>query len=165
MYDNYFKVVYSSKVVLNNQNINFNRIKLRTIKINKNEVNSRFERHGRWSQKFGCWKRSGHGNVDLVRSLRESCDVYFYELALETGIERISEMARRLGIGERHDIPMSAVAEGLAPTKEWKNRVKGEDWVIGDSVNASIGQGQGFLKHRRVGDVDPATVTDVNLGP
>ncbi|WP_274961116.1 penicillin-binding protein 2, partial [Lentibacter algarum] len=94
-----------------------------------------------YSQKFGCWKRSGHGNVDLVRSLRESCDVYFYELALETGIERISEMARRLGIGERHDIPMSAVAEGLAPTKEWKNRVKGEDWVIGDSVNASIGQG------------------------
>jgi len=94
-----------------------------------------------YSQKFGCWKRSGHGNVDLVRSLRESCDIYFYELALETGIERISEMARRLGIGERHDIPMSAVAEGLAPTKEWKNRVKGEDWVIGDSVNASIGQG------------------------
>ena len=94
-----------------------------------------------YSQTFGCWKRSGHGNVDLVRSLRESCDVYFYELALETGIERISEMARRLGIGERHDIPMSAVAEGLAPTKEWKNRVKGEDWVIGDSVNASIGQG------------------------
>jgi penicillin-binding protein 2 len=94
-----------------------------------------------YSQKFGCWKRSGHGNVDLVRSLRESCDVYFYELALETGIERISEMARRLGIGERHDIPMSAIAEGLAPTKEWKNRVKGEDWVIGDSVNASIGQG------------------------
>ena len=94
-----------------------------------------------YSQKFGCWKRSGHGNVDLVRSMRESCDVYFYELALETGIERISEMARRLGIGERHDIPMSAVAEGLAPTKEWKNRVKGEDWVIGDSVNASIGQG------------------------
>ena len=94
-----------------------------------------------YSQKFGCWKRSGHGNVDLVRSLRESCDVYFYELELETGIERISEMARRLGIGERHDIPMSAVAEGLAPTKEWKNRVKGEDWVIGDSVNASIGQG------------------------
>ena len=94
-----------------------------------------------YSQKFGCWKRSGHGNVDLVRSLRESCDVYFYELALETGIERISEMARRLGIGERHDIPMSAVAEGLAPTKEWKNRVKGEDWVIGDTVNASIGQG------------------------
>ena len=94
-----------------------------------------------YSQKFGCWKRSGHGNVDLVRSLRESCDVYFYELALETGIERISEMGSRLGIGERHDIPMSAVAEGLAPTKEWKNRVKGEDWVIGDSVNASIGQG------------------------
>jgi penicillin-binding protein 2 len=94
-----------------------------------------------YSQKFGCWKRSGHGNVGLVRALRESCDVYFYELALETGIERISQMARRLGIGVRHDIPMSAVAQGLAPTKDWKRSVRGADWVIGDSVNASIGQG------------------------
>ena len=89
-----------------------------------------------YSQKFGCWKRSGHGNVDLVRSLRESCDVYFYELALETGIERISEMARRLGIGERHDIPYVRRRRGASrQPKSWKNRVKGEDWVIGDSVN------------------------------
>ncbi|MBU2980907.1 penicillin-binding protein 2 [Lentibacter algarum] len=93
------------------------------------------------SQKFHCWKRGGHGNVNLIRSLRESCDVYYYELALQTGIENISAMARRLGLGERHDVPMSAVASGLAPTKDWKKRVKGEDWVLGDSVNASIGQG------------------------
>jgi penicillin-binding protein 2 len=93
------------------------------------------------SNKFHCWKRAGHGNVDLNRSLRESCDVFYYELALETGIERISAMARRLGIGEKYDIPMSAVATGVAPTKEWKRRAKGKDWVVGDSVNAAIGQG------------------------
>ncbi len=93
------------------------------------------------SSRFHCWKRAGHGNVDLNRSLRESCDIFYYELALETGIERISAMAKRLGIGEKFDIPMSSVASGVAPTKEWKRATKGEDWVIGDSVNAAIGQG------------------------
>ncbi|PIE13459.1 MAG: penicillin-binding protein 2 [Rhodobacterales bacterium] len=91
--------------------------------------------------KFHCWKRAGHGNVDFLKSLRESCDVYYYELALKVGIERISAMAKRFGLGVKHDVPMSAVARGLAPTKAWKVEAKGKDWVIGDSVNASIGQG------------------------
>ena len=93
------------------------------------------------SSRFHCWKRAGHGNVDLNRSLRESCDIFYYETALKTGIERISAMAKRLGIGEKHDIAMSSVATGVAPTKEWKKQTKGADWVIGDSVNAAIGQG------------------------
>ncbi|MGB0959286.1 MAG: penicillin-binding protein 2 [Halocynthiibacter sp.] len=93
------------------------------------------------SRKFHCWKRAGHGSVDLERSLRESCDVYYYEIAQLTGIERITKMARRLGLGERHDIPLTAVAKGLTPTKDWKRKVKKKDWVVGDSLNASIGQG------------------------
>ena len=92
-------------------------------------------------RRFHCWKGGGHGHVDLAQSLRESCDVYYYELALEVGIEAITAMARRLGLGERHDIPMSAVAEGLTPTKEWKAQARGENWLIGDSVNSAIGQG------------------------
>ncbi len=92
-------------------------------------------------RRFHCWKGAGHGHMDLEGALRESCDVYFYELALEVGIERMSAMAQRLGIGVRHDIPMSAVAQGLAPTKAWKQNVRGEEWLIGDSVNAAIGQG------------------------
>lgn len=92
-------------------------------------------------RKFHCWKRAGHGHMNLELSLRESCDVYYYDLALKVGIENISAMARKLGMGEKHDIPMSAVASGLAPTKEWKQRVRGKEWVIGDTVNASIGQG------------------------
>ena len=92
-------------------------------------------------RKFHCWKRAGHGHLDLEQSLRESCDVYYYDLALKIGIEKITEMARKLGLGERHDIPMSAVAAGLTPTKEWKRQNRGADWVIGDTVNASIGQG------------------------
>lgn len=92
-------------------------------------------------RRFHCWKRGGHGNVDLHRSLRESCDVYYYEMAVRTGIDRISDMARRLGIGVQHDLPLSSVSEGLAPTRDWKLIYKDDDWRVGDSVNAAIGQG------------------------
>jgi penicillin-binding protein 2 len=92
-------------------------------------------------RRFHCWKRSGHGQVNLHNSLKHSCDVFYYEMAQRAGIEKISEMARRFGIGEKFDIPMSAVSSGLAPTKQWKRDRRGADWVIGDSLNASIGQG------------------------
>ncbi|APX13528.1 penicillin-binding protein 2 [Tateyamaria omphalii] len=92
-------------------------------------------------RRFHCWKRAGHGWVDLQNSLKQSCDVYYYDLAVKVGIEKISAMARRFGLGERHDIPMSAVAQGLTPTMDWKQRVHGQSWVVGDTVNASIGQG------------------------
>lgn len=92
-------------------------------------------------RRFHCWKRAGHGSMDLESSLRESCDVYYYDLALKVGIEKISEMARRLGLGVAFDVPMSSVKAGVAPTKAWKMERFGQDWVIGDTVNASIGQG------------------------
>ena len=91
--------------------------------------------------RFHCWKRGGHGNIDLHESLKQSCDCYYYEIAQRVGIDKMAEMARKLGLGVRHDLPISAVAQGLAPDKEWKARVRGEDWRIGDTVNASIGQG------------------------
>ncbi|NDR59187.1 penicillin-binding protein 2 [Aliiruegeria sabulilitoris] len=93
------------------------------------------------TRRFHCWKRGGHGFVDLHDSLMRSCDVYYYELAERVGVEKISEMAKRLGIGIRHELPMSAVAEGLAPTKAWKEARRQESWMVGDSLNASIGQG------------------------
>ena len=68
-------------------------------------------------RKFHCWKRAGHGHVNLQDSLKQSCDVYFYDLALKVGIEKITAMANRFGLGIRHDVPMSAVAKGLTPTK------------------------------------------------
>ncbi|MDG1067056.1 MAG: penicillin-binding protein 2 [Sulfitobacter sp.] len=92
-------------------------------------------------RRFHCWKRSGHGWVDLETSLKSSCDVYYYDLALKVGIEKISAMANRFGLGVKHDLALSSVNSGLTPTKEWKLRQRGADWVIGDTVNASIGQG------------------------
>ncbi|GGH35726.1 peptidoglycan glycosyltransferase [Cribrihabitans marinus] len=93
------------------------------------------------SRRFHCWKRGGHGHVNLETSLKRSCDVYYYDLALKVGIDRISAMANRFGLGVRHELPMSAVADGLTPTQDWKQRVYGEGWLIGDTANASIGQG------------------------
>ncbi len=92
-------------------------------------------------RRFHCWSRGGHGRVNLRKSLVESCDVYYYEMAMRVGIEGIAAMARRLGLGERFDIPMSAVAEGLVPSRLWKRERRGEEWLIGDSLNAAIGQG------------------------
>ena len=91
--------------------------------------------------RFHCWKGAGHGNINLHESIKQSCDCYYYEIGQRVGIDKIAEMARKLGLGVKHDLPLSAVASGLAPDKAWKTRVREEDWRIGDTVNASIGQG------------------------
>jgi penicillin-binding protein 2 len=91
--------------------------------------------------RFHCWKRPGHGRVNIVSALAESCDVYFYEMAQRVGIERINAMSTRLGLGISYDLPMSAVASGLNPSREWKLARRGSEWVVGDTVNAAIGQG------------------------
>lgn len=93
------------------------------------------------NRRFHCWRRGGHGRMNMAESLAQSCDVYYYELAQRVGIENISAMAVRLGCGVRHDLPLSSVAQGLAPTMDWKRRRYEQDWVVGDTLNASIGQG------------------------
>ncbi len=92
-------------------------------------------------RRFHCWKRAGHGWVDAAGSLRESCDVYYYELAQKAGIANISKMARKLGLGVPYDLEMTSVSEGLIPDRAWKRSRRGEEWVVGDSLNVSIGQG------------------------
>ncbi|MBD3680218.1 MAG: penicillin-binding protein 2 [Rhodobacteraceae bacterium] len=93
------------------------------------------------NRRFHCWKRGGHGRTDLNKSLMESCDVFYYDISQRVGIDKITEMARRLGLGQRFDLPMSAVAEGLTPSREWKRTRRGEEWLLGDTLNSSIGQG------------------------
>jgi penicillin-binding protein 2 len=97
-----------------------------------------FEVGGR---RFHCWRRGGHGTVSLERSLAESCDVFYYDIAMKAGIDRIAAMGRVLGLGQRHDLPMSAIADGIMPDRAWKQTRHKTEWRIGDTVNASIGQG------------------------
>ena len=92
-------------------------------------------------RKFHCWKRRGHKQITLRQALEQSCDVFFYEIALRVGIEKITSMANRLGLGVKHELPLSGVATGLSPTKNWKLETQGRSWVLGDTLNVGIGQG------------------------
>ena len=67
--------------------------------------------------------------------------MFFYEIALRVGIEKITSMANRLGLGVKHELPLSGVATGLSPTKNWKLETQGRSWVLGDTLNVGIGQG------------------------
>jgi penicillin-binding protein 2 len=91
--------------------------------------------------RFHCWKRAGHGWVDIVQALAQSCDVYFYEMSREVGIERIAAMARRFGLDETYGFDLGEERQGLMPDKKWKRGYLGEKWRPGETVVASIGQG------------------------
>ena len=92
-------------------------------------------------RKFHCWKSGGHGKLDLIGALTHSCDVFFYEVAQRVGIDKMAVMGKTMGLGQRLDLPMSAITEGNLPTKEWKQQRFKQDWRIGDTINAAIGQG------------------------
>ena len=92
-------------------------------------------------RKFHCWKSGGHGKVDVRTALTQSCDVFFYDVAQRVGIDKIAEMGRKLGLGQRHDLPMSAISEGALPDRAWKMAKYKQEWRIGDTINAAIGQG------------------------
>jgi penicillin-binding protein 2 len=92
-------------------------------------------------RRFHCWKRWGHGPVNITRSIRQSCDVYYYELSQKLGIDRIAEMARRLGLGDRTGIDIPGEYPGVIPDEAWKMATIGDHWRGGDTLVAAIGQG------------------------
>ena len=88
------------------------------------------------------WKRWGHGNnVDLRQAIEESCDVYFYDLAIRMGIDVMHPVGSRFGLGELTGIDIPNEREGLWPSRAWKRGARGLPWFPGDSLNVSIGQG------------------------
>lgn len=91
--------------------------------------------------RFHCWKRPGHGSLDMVSAIEQSCDVYFYEVAKRIGIDRIEAMAKRLGLGQLLDIDLPGERAGLIPSREWKQATRGEPWHRGETLVAAIGQG------------------------
>ena len=90
---------------------------------------------------FRCWKRSGHGTVSLVTALKDSCDVYFYQVGLWLGADRLIEWSSRLGVGQVTGIDLPGESRGNLAGREWKKRRFSESWFLGDTVNYSIGQG------------------------
>lgn len=90
---------------------------------------------------FKCWKKGGHGTVDLHRAIVESCDVYFYHLGEMLGVDKLAQYAGRLGFGSRTGVSLPGEKAGLVPTKEWKLRRFKEPWQKGETTSLSIGQG------------------------
>ena len=90
---------------------------------------------------FRDWKRAGHGEVDLVQALAQSCDVYFYHLATQLGSEPLLEILSQFGFGQVTGIDLPNEAQALLPSPEWKLRTQKEVWWPGDTVNLGIGQG------------------------
>lgn len=90
---------------------------------------------------FHCWNKNGHGNVAAVQALERSCDVYFYQVALKTGINRIHDMAVRLGLGLPTGSGFANEKAGLMPDQDWKIKNRGSAWSLGETVITGIGQG------------------------
>lgn len=87
------------------------------------------------------WEHSGHGQVDLMRALAESCDVYFYALARDIGIVKLHEFATQFGFGSPTGIDLPGESSGLFPSPEWKRKAHDTSWYPGDTLNVGIGQG------------------------
>jgi penicillin-binding protein 2 len=90
---------------------------------------------------FRCWKRGGHGKVDMYRAITESCDVYFYQVGEGVGVDRLAHYATALGLGSPTGINLDNEARGLIPTAEWKRKRFGEPWQKGETLPIAIGQG------------------------
>jgi penicillin-binding protein 2 len=92
-------------------------------------------------RRYRCWKRWGHGVVNLHLALVQSCDVYFYQLGEKLGVDRLAYYARALGFGSATGIDLGREASGLVPTRAWKERRFGEQWIKGETISLAIGQG------------------------
>jgi len=90
---------------------------------------------------YRCWKKEGHGRVDVRRALAESCDVFFYRAGLRLGIERLAWYAKAMGLGSRTGIDLENEARGLIPSAAWKKRRFGVPWQEGETLSVAIGQG------------------------
>ena len=93
------------------------------------------------NHKFHCWKHSGHGSLNVVEALKYSCDIFFYEVALKLGIDKIADMAHVLGFENDYDLKFDNMQKGLIPTKTWKEKRFKAKWQQGETVIAGIGQG------------------------
>lgn len=136
-------------------------------------------------RKYRCWRRRGHGWMDMESGVAQSCDVYFYSLALTLGIDRIHSFLTRFGLGGATGVDLPGEKTGLLPSREWKRRVRRESWYPGETLNIGIGQGSltttplqlaqitarmamrgaGFRPHMVHALEDPATGTLIPVEP
>ena len=95
-----------------------------------------------YGQTYHCWKDKGHGFVSLKNAMKQSCDIYFYEIARRLGVDRLSETAKKFGLGEKvFDNLFQNEKKGLVPNTQWKKNALGGGWLLGETMITGIGQG------------------------
>ncbi|MFT6346661.1 MAG: penicillin-binding protein 2 [Myxococcota bacterium] len=90
---------------------------------------------------FHCWEKHGHGKLNMSDAIKHSCNIYFYDIAKELDIDKITEVAKRFGYGTAFDVSLFGVGSGNLPSNAWKKKVFHQPWVGGDTLNSAIGQG------------------------
>ncbi|WP_443970416.1 penicillin-binding protein 2 [Sphingobium sp. CR28] len=114
---------------------------------------------------FHCWSRRGHGAVNMQRGIAQSCDIYFYVMAQRIGMDPIALMARRLGLGQRFDLPFPSQSYGTVPDPAWKLKKYGKEWQAYDTVNATIGQGYMLVNPTQLAVMAARIASGRNLSP
>lgn len=114
-------------------------------------------------REFRCWKRGGHGKVDLLKSLRESCDVYYYAAGERLGVDAIHDYALQCGFGEKTGLELPHERSGNIPSSAWKLKRFGERWQKGETLNFSIGQGHTLTTPLQIARFVGALVNDGHL--
>src|SRR5947208_10013480 len=94
-----------------------------------------------YGRRFGCWVKTGHGEVELPTAIYQSCDVFFYTLAEKLGIDRIAKYATALGLGQKTGIDLPDEVSGIMPSEQWKLRNFRQKWFAGETISVGIGQG------------------------
>ncbi|MDX1643228.1 MAG: penicillin-binding protein 2 [Thermoanaerobaculia bacterium] len=94
-----------------------------------------------YNHRYRCWKRQGHGNVNMREAIKESCDIYFYTMGQRLGIDRIADYSRRFGLGRPTGIEIAGEKAGLVPDDAWSREARGTPWYVGETISVAIGQG------------------------
>lgn len=122
-----------------------------------------FTCHGEYrfgNRTYGCWKKEGHGKMNLYSAIVNSCDVYFYQLGLMLGVDKIAEYARKLGFMQPTGITLSGEKLGLIPDSDWKIRILNETWFPGETLSLAIGQGYVMVTPAQLMSAYQAIVND-----
>lgn len=97
------------------------------------------------SHRYRDWKKSGHGHTGLLKAIAQSCDVYFYDLANDMGVDRLNKALAVFGFGKKTDIDIGSESSGLLPSREWKRKRLGQPWYPGETLILGIGQGSALV--------------------
>lgn len=115
------------------------------------------------NRRYGCWKKGGHGAVNLNKAISESCDVYFYQVGQKLGVDTLARYAAMFGLGRKTGIKLEHEKDGLVPTSEWKLRRHREPWQDGETMSIAIGQGFNLATPLQINRMTAAVATGGKL--